>query len=163
MISLCSLLSFLNLFNPSIPLCADKGIRQCKAFPGTSSWPTVAQWNELNATLNGNLLHALPPGAVCDSDLPKYNNATCTQVRQAYGNSDFHAQDPMSVDWPNWEDDECLPDPRAPCNLDQFPRFVVNASKAEYVQAGVNFARQNNVRLIVKGTGHDFLGRYEPE
>jgi FAD/FMN-containing dehydrogenase len=36
---------------------------------------------------------------------------------------------------------------------------VVNATKPEHVQAGINFARENNVRLVVKGTGHDFRGR----
>jgi len=32
-------------------------------------------------------------------------------------------------------------------------------SVKEDVKAGVDFARERNVRLIVKGTGHDYLGR----
>jgi hypothetical protein len=37
---------------------------------------------------------------------------------------------------------------------------VVNATTAEHVKAVVDFARNNNIRLIVKGTGRDYLGRY---
>ncbi len=28
-----------------------------------------------------------------------------------------------------------------------------------HIKAGVDFARENNVRLVVRNTGHDFLGR----
>lgn len=37
--------------------------------------------------------------------------------------------------------------------------YVVNATTPEHVQAAVNFAGKHNVRLNVKGTGHDYLGR----
>jgi FAD/FMN-containing dehydrogenase len=36
---------------------------------------------------------------------------------------------------------------------------VIAAETAADVQAGINFANQTSVRLIVKGTGHDALGR----
>ncbi|KAL8739536.1 MAG: hypothetical protein Q9184_008589 [Pyrenodesmia sp. 2 TL-2023] len=60
---------------------------------------------------------------------------------------------------PNWENDACLPVKGVHCDLQQYPRYTINATEASHVQAGVNFARTNNVRLIVRGTGHDFLGR----
>ena len=37
--------------------------------------------------------------------------------------------------------------------------YVVNATCAEDVKKGIDFARERNVRLVVKGTGHDYLGR----
>ncbi|CAI4211103.1 unnamed protein product [Parascedosporium putredinis] len=49
--------------------------------------------------------------------------------------------------------------PPYPCDASGYPAFVVNATNNEHVQAAVNFARDNNVRLIIKGTGHDFMGR----
>lgn len=33
------------------------------------------------------------------------------------------------------------------------------ATKPQHVKAGIDFARQNNLRLIVRNTGHDFIGR----
>ena len=37
--------------------------------------------------------------------------------------------------------------------------YVVNATCKEDVKKGVDFAREYNVRLIVKGTGHGYIGR----
>ena len=38
-------------------------------------------------------------------------------------------------------------------------RWAIAATCAEDLAAGVNFARDNNLRLVVKGAGHDYLGR----
>jgi FAD/FMN-containing dehydrogenase len=37
--------------------------------------------------------------------------------------------------------------------------YVVNATEPKHVQAAVNFARNTGVRLVIKNTGHDFLGK----
>ena len=150
-------LSFLHLLNPSIPTFT--GHKTCKAVPNTRSWPPESAWTALNSSISGHLLKHLPPSSVCDSGLPVYNNATCVKVFSQYRDALFHAQDPVSVGWPNWGNDACLPTTMVPCNLEQFPVYVVNASEKQHVQAGVNYARNHNVRLIVKGTGLDFLGR----
>lgn len=134
--------------------------RQCKAVPGTVSWPSASAWDALNTTLSGNLIAPTPPGAVCHPNQPSYNNATCAVVADLWTTSwAFHSDDPVSVAENNWSNDTCLPYPQDPCSGAGYPVYVVNASKPEHVQAGVNFARESNVRLIVKGTGHDFRGR----
>lgn len=33
------------------------------------------------------------------------------------------------------------------------------AKTKEHIQAGVNFARSKNIRLVIRNTGHDFMGR----
>lgn len=38
-------------------------------------------------------------------------------------------------------------------------RYAVRAQHTGDIVAAVNFARDNNIRLVVKGTGHDYLGR----
>lgn len=136
----------------------------CKAVPGAANWPTVATWNTFNKTLNGVLLAPHPPALVCDkSRAQTYDEQLCDDVSSNWQYSAFHADDPVSIDWPNWQDDGCLPygwyNGSSVCNLAPFPRYVVNASTANHVAATVKFASQNNVRLSVKGTGHDFLGR----
>jgi len=37
--------------------------------------------------------------------------------------------------------------------------YAVRAQTTSDIVAAVNFARENNVKLVVKGTGHDYLGR----
>jgi hypothetical protein len=78
-----------------------------------------------------------------------------------------------------YNNDTCLPNPAYVCSDAGYPAFVVNASTPDHVRAGINFgerlclaggalglvlansveARKHNVRLIVKGTGHDYQGR----
>ena len=60
--------------------------------------------------------------------------------------------------------DTCLPDLAslgsvASCLATGYPVYVVNASCAEDIKAAVDFARQNNIRLNVKASGHDYLKR----
>ncbi|KAL8895045.1 MAG: hypothetical protein Q9207_008319, partial [Kuettlingeria erythrocarpa] len=131
----------------------------CKALPDTPSWPSQAQWNALNTSISGQLIAPLPPAAVCDPTLSVFNNASCAAVASQWSVSDFHAKDPLAVMQPNWEEDACLPVTGVCCDLQQYPRYTINATKAAHVQAGVNFARTHKVRLIVRGTGHDYLGR----
>ena len=33
------------------------------------------------------------------------------------------------------------------------------AKTKDHIKAGVDFARDNNVRLVIRNTGHDFMGR----
>lgn len=67
----------------------------------------------------------------------------------------------MQVAYQNWVNDTCwpFPDQGATCSGAGLPVYSVNASSAEHVVAAVDFARENAVRLVVKGTGHDFRGR----
>jgi hypothetical protein len=41
------------------------------------------------------------------------------------------------------------------CKLGNLVQFVVNASSAADVSAGVKFAREKNIRLVIKNTGHE--------
>lgn len=142
------------------PSFAARPGRQCKAVPGTTGWPPASAWDALNSTLSGNLIAPVPPGAVCHPNQPSYNNATCAVVAELWTKSwAFHSDNPVSVAENNWSNDSCLPYPQDPCSGAGYPTYVVNATKPEHVQAGINFARENNVRLVVKGTGHDFRGR----
>jgi hypothetical protein len=131
----------------------------CKATPGTSSWPSADSWSRLNHTLSGRLLKPSPPGAVCHPSQATFNLLACPAVQAGWLTTAWHADDPISVSENNWNNDTCLPIPTLPCTGAGYPVYVVNASCAEHVKHGVDFARENNVRLIVKGTGHDYLGR----
>ena len=131
----------------------------CKAEPGSNAWPRDAEWAALNNSLSGRLLKPSPPGAVCHPNQPTFNLAACPAVQLGWLTTAWHSDNPVSVPENNWVNDTCLPNPLDTCSGEGYPIYVVNASCAEDVKKGVDFAREKNVRLIVKGTGHDYLGR----
>ncbi|KAH7329662.1 hypothetical protein B0I35DRAFT_487662 [Stachybotrys elegans] len=142
-----------------LPSFGQTSCTRCKAYPGTTSWPTVETWGQLNDTVAGRLMRPVPPGSVCHAEQPFYDEEQCIKVAQQWSVYEFHVQDPISVMWDVYSNNTCLPDPRVPCSGDGYPSYVINATRPEHVKAGVDFARENNIRLIVKSTGHDFLGR----
>jgi FAD/FMN-containing dehydrogenase len=46
-----------------------------------------------------------------------------------------------------------------PCTLGNYVRYAVNATSAEDVTAALKFAREKNIRFVIRNTGHDYLGR----
>ena len=147
------------LFSVSVlsVLCRGAANSFCKPTPSSSDWPSVADWEALNKSVSGNLIAASPPGVVCQPQLSQFNNASCALLINQWTNSSFHSNNPVSVDY---NDDTCLPSPIAPCSGAGYPVYIVNATQASDVQEAVVFAKKAGARLIVKGTGHDFLGRY---
>lgn len=129
----------------------------CKTHPTSGSWPSITDWEALNETVGGRLLKPLPPAAICHSSQPDYNLKQCEATD--WTDASTYADSPLGIINPNWSNDSCLPQPRYPCTGEGYPIYVVNASSVEYVAAGVNFARHHNIRLNVKGSGHDYLGR----
>ncbi|KUJ11481.1 FAD-binding domain-containing protein [Mollisia scopiformis] len=131
----------------------------CKAVPGSPGWPTEIQWSGLNTSLSGRLIKPSPPGAVCHPTQVTFNAAECPAVQAEWLTAAWHTTNPVSSIRNNWNNDTCLPIATDPCSGEGYPIYVVNATCAEDVKAGVDFARENNIRLIVKGTGHDYIGR----
>ena len=135
--------------------------RSCKVTPDSPNWPSISTWRALNDTVSGRLLQPPPPGAVCHTSQPTYNAAACPAVQEEWQSIFFHQDNPISSAWNNFNNDSCLPVATAPCSGKGYSVYVVNATTPEHIQAAVKFAGKHNVRLIVKGTGHDYLGRYE--
>lgn len=166
---------------PSLDSRQENRAPSCKAVPGTPSWPSTRDWNRLNESLAGRLLQPTPPGAVCHPGQGSYNPTECEAVRKGWPTYEFHQADPVSVDWNQWTNDSCLPFENTPCSGQGYPVFVINATEPRHVQLGVQFgenttytkyitpipvlvltfhpAKKHNVRLIVKSSGHDYIGR----
>lgn len=130
----------------------------CKPIAGSPDWPAQSEWQAFNESISGRLIAPVPPGVVCQPLSPLYNNDSCQLLYSQWSNSTFHAQNPFTSDY---NDDTCLPSALAPCSAAGYPAYVVNATNAKHVQEGVKFAHKTGVRLIVKGTGHDWPGRFE--
>ena len=54
----------------------------------------------------------------------------------------------------------CRPQAPGICSIGDLPRYTVNATTPEDVATTILSAKKNNVRLVIKDTGHDILGRY---
>jgi hypothetical protein len=82
----------------------------------------------------------------------------------AWNNLDLpSANDPTSVMYPLWEGRTCLPPSmrgsKPNCTIGGFPADVVNATNVAQIQLALNFARNTNIRFVVKNKGHDFAGK----
>ncbi|KAL9122682.1 MAG: hypothetical protein Q9187_000768 [Circinaria calcarea] len=131
----------------------------CKNIPGDKNWPSSKVWAELNSTVHGQLIAAVLPAQVCHGD--SYDAAKCVTVQENWGWAGMHWKDPTSIMNPYWLNDTCSPYTArdAPCTLGNIVSFAINVTSAEDVAAGVKFAQEQNIRLVIKNTGHDFLGR----
>ena len=148
------LFSFTSLFlRPCIALPSAK---HCKPLPGDADWPSGSAWQALNSSVSGRLFKPIPLAAVCHPSWSEYNNASCSTVSEAWTSTYFHGLDPVSVDY---NDDTCLPNANAPCSSKGYPSYAIEAANVNDIQEGVKFAKRTGVRLVVKATGHDFLGR----
>lgn len=69
--------------------------------------------------------------------------------------------DPVNVMSPYWMNNSCSPfsGPDGTCTLGNLAPYAINVSSAADAIAGIKFAQAHNIRLTIKNTGHDFLGR----
>ena len=128
----------------------------CKLVANTTGWPSISDWQNLNTSVGGRLAAVSPPGAVCHPGLPNASNASCAAFQVEWTDAFYHADNPFTG---IYNDDTCRPDATAPCSSAGYAAYAIEAINATDVQAGVRFAAQTGVRLIVKGTGHDYPGR----
>ncbi|KAJ0383473.1 hypothetical protein COL922a_010418 [Colletotrichum nupharicola] len=118
---------------------------KCKTYPGDLLWP-------------------IPIGASCYDDFGNYDAARCEHITNEWTNSTIHTEDPTSVMSPLYQGLTCMPSgvnniSAGTCTVGGYPSYVVKATNVAQIQLAVNFARNLNLRLVVKNTGHDFNGR----
>ncbi|KAI0110816.1 hypothetical protein GGR51DRAFT_569439 [Nemania sp. FL0031] len=156
------------LFSLAFIYATTSQVRECKCAPGESCWPSDSDWAAFNATIDGRLLKTKLPASVCYPESADYDAAACESVIESWNIAAFHSSNPVSNFLPSWANNSCNPiygdgtstagDTLAGsrgCTLGKYPPYSVNATTAEHVQAAVRFARDKNLRLNVKNTGHN--------
>ncbi|KAI0476735.1 putative 6-hydroxy-D-nicotine oxidase [Xylaria cf. heliscus] len=133
----------------------------CKTYPGDLLWPLQAVWKTFNLLTGGALIKTVPIGAACYTNSEHYDADKCADILAHWNESPTHANDPTSIMSPLYQGKTCMPQNGndSTCDIGGFPSYAVNISTVAQVQLAVNFARNTNVRLVVKNTGHDFLGK----
>jgi hypothetical protein len=161
----------------------------CRFMPTDPEWPSAKTWNALNKTVHGQLIATVPIAAPChDSTAPKgglsrnwpaYDEQKCTELqerwlepelqyvlqhaRSCHSPTDDHSDaDPTSLMAPYFMSTQtCSPfQPRSSsCQLGVYSQYVINVTSSADVAAGLKFAQDNNIRLVIHNTGHDFAGK----
>ena len=121
-------------------------------------WPNSTAWETFNRSIDGCLVLPKPSAAVCNSYA--YNLNACEQAISHWSNSTWRSDQVGAMHHPYWENSSCsLFSPSTACNQGSVPVFAVNATLPEHVQATIRFAAKHNLRLVIKTSGHAYLGR----
>ncbi|KAI3547335.1 FAD binding domain-containing protein [Colletotrichum abscissum] len=133
--------------------------QQCHCLPGDSCWPSVSAWNLLNATVGGRLVATKPIGSPCHD--PTYDAAACAALQSSWTNPLTHIPSSSSVMQSYFANQSCDPftDRAVPCTLGNYVSYAVDVRCTADVSLALTFAKLNNLRVVVRNTGHDFLGR----
>ncbi|KAL2834635.1 hypothetical protein BJY01DRAFT_253003 [Aspergillus pseudoustus] len=147
--------------------------------PRTSSLLSVSgsAWNTLNSSINGHLHNGEPLLAPCytryNGHLQRPDVVECAVLQRNRTNGPFvsdHFGGYQNVNWAACQatGESCAfglanPDLITPvtkrCDQGSVSPKFVDARSVEDVQKTVLFAQANNLRLVIKNTGHDYTGR----
>jgi FAD/FMN-containing dehydrogenase len=112
--------------------------------PSDPGWPDPAAWEKLNQTVGGRLIKVEPPLA----GYTAANDAARAKLLKDLQNPFYIGDQAGATQTTGWVD-AWMSSPSV---------YAIAAQTTDDVVAGVNFARNNNLRLVVKGGGHSYLG-----
>jgi hypothetical protein len=160
-----SILQFSNYLLPLLVI--DNAANTCRCLYDEPCWPNEDEFAKLASQLSKPVLHPLPPASACYP--PSAPSGNCAYVIGNFTNGKWRSDQPGAMQSINFETYELHNGHISACHLDtalgipcgqgSVPPVGVDARSESDVQAAVNFAKQHNLKLVVKGTGHDFLGR----
>jgi FAD/FMN-containing dehydrogenase len=113
--------------------------------PSDPSWPTAASWEKLRQDIRGHLIKVESPFGPCESSL---ESAPCQEIIKNLQNPYYIGDQAGVTQSAGWVD-AWISAPSA---------YAVAVRNTDDVVAAVNFARENNLRVVVKGGGHSYQG-----
>ena len=119
--------------------------RLSRVRPTDPEWPSETSWDQLREEIRGKLVKVQSPLAEC-VEAPSSPN--CVQIFKELKNPYYLGDEVGLTQSLGWVD-AWTSKPSA---------YAVAAESTEDVVAAVNFARENNLRLVVKGGGHSYQG-----
>src|SRR5271154_39808 len=113
--------------------------------PGDPAWPSDQSWDQLSSEVEGRLIRVRSPLAAC---VAAPSDAACAQTFKELKNPYYLGDEvglTQSLGWVGaWTSQPSV--------------YAVATKATADVVAAVNFARKNNLRVVVKGGGHSYQG-----
>ena len=113
--------------------------------PGDPAWPSDESWDQLDREVEGRLIKVRSPLAAC---VGASSDAACAEVFKELKNPYYLGDEvalTQSLGWVGaW--------------TSQPSAYAVAVKTKQDVVAAVDFARKNNLRVVVKGGGHSYQG-----
>jgi len=113
--------------------------------PGDPAWPAEAEWQRLKQAVEGRLIKVESPLVACQQEP---SGPACEEVLSQLKNPYYIGDQPGLTQTSGWLD-AWKSAPSA---------YAVAARKTEDIVAAIHFAREHNLRLVVKGGGHSYQG-----
>ncbi|HTX23419.1 MAG TPA: FAD-dependent oxidoreductase [Steroidobacteraceae bacterium] len=113
--------------------------------PSDAAWPSEAAWQRLKDAVGGKLL---PVHFPLDALKAAPDSPAARALMKALKNPYWIADEPGLTETLGWVD----------AWVTRPSVYAVAARNARDIAAAVNFARENRLRLVVKGRGHSYLG-----
>lgn len=134
------------------------------------------EWDALNKTVNGNLIKTSFVAEVCHGE--HYDAAACANLKTKLGaftnsvspvsirehvaaNFGYRFLRPEAIMAPLFQNQSCNPFTpwEQPCVKGNFVEYLINVTTTADIAAGLKFTQEKNVRLVIKNTGHAYLGK----
>ncbi|GAB2890792.1 FAD-binding oxidoreductase [Paralcaligenes ginsengisoli] len=142
-------ISVFPFLSAAITGCANVVVAKASGFqrvrPSNPGWPSPARWKSLETVLKGKLIAIESPLDAC---VGASQSVACASLFKELKNPYFIGDNVALTETVGWADAWTT----APSV------YAVAAETAADVAAAVNFARENRLRLVVKGGGHSYLG-----
>ena len=133
----------LNAAVAAVPAAAARKFTRVR--PGDPEWPSDEAWNGLGNAVGNRLVKLDDPLAACRANP---DSPACRALLKEIRNPYFISEDPALTETSGWVD-AWTSRPSA---------YAVKVRTTGDAVAAVNFARKNNLRLVVKGGGHSYQG-----
>jgi len=133
------------LFRQAVAMEGGAGRTLQRVRPSSPDWPSDEAWGKLKDAVGGSLVKVETPLAACRQ--PDGVEACATLFKEL--KNPYYIRDQVGITQTLGWIDGWTYQPSA---------YAVAARQSSDVVAAVNFARERNLRLVVKGGGHSYLG-----
>lgn len=100
----------------------------------------------------------MPVAAPCYAG-PEENDVECQNIKAQWTDTAFQSQFPIGYSYPQPQFCDIPGGNTTTCSIGDSPIYAVDANHPEIIAAAILFAKDKNIRVAVKMTGHDLLGR----
>lgn len=158
-------LSHIELFafddNSTTSLSRRASFGNCKTSPGDALFPSSTVWKVLSLLTGGAIQRTVPYASPCYHNFGNYDAEECAYISNNWYNGSYlQADDPTAINAVLLENLTCVPPglfvAGTSCEIGGYPLYTINVTTVSHIQLAVNLARNLNLRLVIKNTGHDF-------